>query len=72
MGYERALTTGAQDCIMCHQPLPRNSKLTVTFVSSEEAVQNGWTGESNQDGTVSVPMCLQCQIERSKHRKPSA
>lgn len=50
MSHE-GLATGPQQCILCHQILPRNSKLTVAFVSREEAEQNGWTGENNHDWT---------------------
>jgi hypothetical protein len=58
----------SQSCAVCHQPLPRNSKLTLASVSREEAEQNGWTGHENPDGTVTVNMCLQCQIDRSNSR----
>jgi hypothetical protein len=34
----------------------------------EEAVKNGWNGQNKPDGTVTVHMCLQCQIDRSKGR----
>lgn len=57
-----------QSCVICHQPLPRNSKLTTASVPPEEAAQNGWTGHKNADGTVTVGMCLQCQIDRSGSR----
>ena len=57
-----------QSCVICLQPLPRNSKLTTASVSPKETVQNGWTGEKNPDGTVMVNMCLQRQIDQSKSR----
>src|SRR5436305_12784154 len=55
-------------CVLCHQSLPPNSKLTTASVSLEEAAQNGWAGQKNADSTVTVAMCLQCQIDRSKSR----
>lgn len=58
----------AESCVICHQPLLRNSKLTTASVPQEEAVQNGWTGKKNADGTVTINICLQCQIDRSKGR----
>jgi hypothetical protein len=58
-----------QMCVVCHQPLPRNSKLTLVSVRREEAEQNAWAGHQEPDGTAIVDMCLQCQIDRSKSRK---
>lgn len=58
----------SKSCVICHQPLPGNSKLATASVRAEEAVQNGWNGHHNPDGTVMVGMCLQCQIDRSKGR----
>jgi hypothetical protein len=58
----------SKSCVICHQPLPANSKLTTASVPAEEAVQNGWNGHDNPDGTVTVGMCLRCQIDRSKSR----
>ncbi len=57
-----------QSCVICHQPLPQNSKLTVASVPREEADRNEWTRHENSDGMVMVNMCLQCQIARSKTR----
>jgi hypothetical protein len=59
-------------CVSCHQPLPPRSKLTLTCVRREEAERNSWTGQQNSDGTTTVDMCLQCQIDRSKDRKDVA
>lgn len=56
----------SQSCVTCHQPLPRNSKLTLVSVPREEAEQNGWNGNQNPDGMVIVGMCLQCHIDRSR------
>jgi hypothetical protein len=58
----------SKSCVICHQPLPKNSKLATVSVPAEEAVQNGWNGHHNANGAVMVPMCLQCQIDRSKSR----
>ena len=55
-----------QSSVICHQPLPLNSKLTTASVPPEEAGQNGWNCHKNPDGTVLVGMRLQCQIDRSK------
>ena len=57
-----------QSCVICHQPLPRNSKLTSVSVPRGEADRKEWSGQENPDGTVMVNMCLQCQIDRSKSR----
>jgi hypothetical protein len=59
----------SRECVNCHQPLPLGSKLTLTSVSQEEAERNGWIGQENSDGTLTVDMCLQCQINRSKNKK---
>jgi hypothetical protein len=56
-------------CVICRQPLPQTSKLTLVTVSRDEAEQNGWTGHENPDGTLKVDMCLQCQIQRSNSRR---
>ena len=64
----KAMNMESQSCAVCHQPLPPNSKLTLASVSREEAEQNGWTGHENPEGTITVNMCLQCQIDRSKSR----
>jgi hypothetical protein len=58
-----------RSCVDCHQPLPPRSKLTLASVPLEETELNGWTGQQNPDGTITVDMCLQCQIDRSKDRK---
>jgi hypothetical protein len=53
----------SRSCVICHQPLPGNSKLTTASVPAEEAVQNGWNRHYDLGGTVAVRMCLQCQID---------
>ena len=58
-------------CVQCHQPLPGMSKLNKQAVPEEEAAARGWIGTRNSDGTVTVSMCLQCQIERSERSKRS-
>jgi len=57
-----------QSCVICHQLLPQNSKLTLVSVSREEAEQNGWSGGEDHNDAVIVGMCLQCQIDRSRNR----
>jgi hypothetical protein len=39
--------------------------MTRSTVTSVEAAAKQWAGEKNNDGTVSVDMCLQCQIARA-------
>jgi len=45
------------------------SKLTLVSVLRKEAEEKGWAGEENSDGTLTVDMCLQCQIDRSENQK---
>jgi hypothetical protein len=52
-------------CVICGKPLPAASKMTRSAVSFVEAASKQWAGEKNNDGTVSVDMCLQCQIARA-------
>jgi hypothetical protein len=59
----------ATACVLCLQPLPVGSKLTKQSVSIEEAAEKNWVGTQNPDGTVTVMMCLQCQIDRAEHSK---
>lgn len=56
-------------CVICRQPLPPKSKLTMANVAREEAERSGWAGEQNSGDTVTVNMCLQCQIARSHTRR---
>ena len=58
-------------CVGCDQPLPSMSKLNKQAVPEKGAAAKGWTGSRNGDGTVTVSMCLQCQIERSERSKRS-
>ena len=57
-----------KNCVTCHQPLPSMSKLTEQVIPQEEAT---WDGTRNGDGTVTVSMCLQCQIDRAEQSKRS-
>jgi hypothetical protein len=59
-------------CVECRQPLPGMSKLTKQVVPEEEAAEKHWHGTRNEDGTITVSMCLQCQIDRAEHLKKSA
>jgi hypothetical protein len=38
-------------------------------VANDEADTFHWAGERNSDSTVTVDMCLQCQITRSERAK---
>ena len=60
-----------RSCVRCGQSLPSMSKLTQQRVANNEADELHWTGERNPDSTVTVDMCLQCQITRSQKAKPS-
>ena len=53
-------------CVICHHPLPLNSKLITASVPPEEAGQNDWNGHKNRAGTVLVGMCLGCQVDRER------
>ncbi len=59
-------------CVHCQQLLPGMSKLTKQAIPEQEAAEKQWEGTPNGDGTVTVPMCLQCQINRSERGKKSA
>src|SRR5690348_17337812 len=65
----KTMSTDLRNCVICYQPLPARSKLTLASVSRSEAEQNGWGGQENSDGMMMVDMCLQCQIDRSKDQK---
>lgn len=56
-------------CVQCGQPLPPMSKLTEQQLPQAEAAERNWDGRQNPDGSVTVRMCLQCQIERSEALK---
>jgi hypothetical protein len=58
-----------RSCVVCEQPLPMKSKFAQAEISRDEAERHGWQGETNAKDTVTVPMCLQCQIDRSKAQK---
>jgi hypothetical protein len=45
------------------------SKMTRPVITEAEADSNQRVGERNSDDTISVHMCLQCQIARSDHQK---
>jgi hypothetical protein len=58
-----------RSCVRCGQALPSMSKLTQQRVANDEADTFHWAGERNSDSTVTVDMCLQCQITRSERAK---
>ena len=59
-------------CAACGQFLPPQSKMTLATVLSEEADRRGWTGPVKADGTVSVDLCLSCQITRTSQAAKNA
>ncbi|MFZ0591430.1 MAG: hypothetical protein WAM39_13185 [Bryobacteraceae bacterium] len=61
--------TDQKVCVGCGQRLSAGSKLTRQNVSAQEAKEHGWEGTSNEDGTITVHMCMQCQITRSNRAK---
>jgi hypothetical protein len=63
------MSVKSRNCVICHQPLPPRSKLTLASVPQNEADENGWAGQTTSDGTLTVDMCLQCQIDRAKNQK---
>jgi hypothetical protein len=68
------MTPGSEQraCVNCGKLLPSASKMTRSAVSSVEATSKQWAGDKNNDGTISVDMCLQCQIARSdSQNRPS-
>jgi hypothetical protein len=56
-------------CEGCRQKLPAMSKLSRATLPQEDAGQSGWTGDLNNDGTVTIDLCLRCQIERAERLK---
>ena len=64
------LLAGEQrSCVCCGKALPWASVMTQQSVSKAEAQQRAWPGREKPDGTVTINMCLQCQIQRSERRK---
>jgi hypothetical protein len=58
-----------RSCVCCEKPLPWASKTTRRVVTEAEANDNQWPVQRHLDGTLSVDMCLQCQIARSDQQK---
>jgi hypothetical protein len=56
-------------CVCCGKALPWASVTTQPSIPKMEAQQHGWTGREQPDGTVTINMCLQCQIHRSERKK---
>jgi hypothetical protein len=56
-------------CVQCGQPIPGTSKLTDFVLPENEARELDWPGKPNPDGTVTVKMCFQCQINRAEAAK---
>jgi hypothetical protein len=59
-------------CVVCRQPLPWKSRMTMAAVPQQEARDRGWTGQRNPDTTLGVDMCLPCQMARSKRQHAGA
>jgi len=59
----------AAQCVQCEQPIPPMSKLADYALPEGEARERNWSGELNPDGTVTVRMCIQCQIQRTEAAK---
>jgi hypothetical protein len=43
--------------------------MTDFTVPEAEALERRWTGKSKNDGTVTVKLCFQCQINRAEAAK---
>jgi len=56
-------------CVRCGKPLPGSSKMTEEEVAASEARENGWIGSAAGADSLTVAMCLQCQIARAEQRK---
>jgi hypothetical protein len=59
-------------CVRCGKPLPASSKMTEEEVAVSEARGNGWTGRGCGADSLTVAMCLACQIARAQERKHAA
>jgi hypothetical protein len=58
-----------RNCVSCGQILPSMSKMSRVPLPAAEVAQNGWPGEQNPDGTVTVDLCMQCRIVRAERLK---
>jgi hypothetical protein len=56
-------------CVQCGQPIPGTSKMTELTMPEAEAHERNWTGTADVNGTVTVKMCFQCQINRAEAAK---
>lgn len=56
-------------CVSCGQVLPPMSKMSRVPLPAAEVRENDWPGELNQDGTVTVDLCMQCRIVRAERLK---
>jgi hypothetical protein len=56
-------------CDGCGQPLPAGSKLSRQTVTKTEADDLRASVPMNDDGTVTLDLCLQCRILRAERRK---
>jgi hypothetical protein len=56
-------------CVKCGQTIPGASKLADFVLPSSEALARDWSGKLNPDGTITVKMCIQCQINEAEALK---
>jgi hypothetical protein len=56
-------------CDGCGQKLPTGSKLSQQMISKEEAKSRGVSGLENDNGTVTIDLCLDCRVKRSNQMK---
>jgi hypothetical protein len=59
----------AATCVQCGQTIPGTSKLADVAMPESEARERNWQGTPNPDGTVTVKLCIQCQVNRAEASK---
>jgi hypothetical protein len=68
--YNRGMVQGDERfCDGCRQKLPGQSKLSRQVVQKAEAEAFGTSGDPNDDGTVTIDLCLNCRVIRSNQPK---
>lgn len=60
---------GERFCDGCGQKLPGQSKLARQAVPKPEAEALGAAGQPNEDGSVTIDLCLNCRVKRSNQAK---
>ncbi len=56
-------------CDACWQKLPPGAKLAHERVTADEARDYGSKALPNEDGTVTIDLCLACRIRRAERVK---